>query len=315
MLRSAFAKIDWGKVIPFFLFLILAFIFWLLIFFQNEEEGNFIIPLKYVNMPEQEVFVNPVPTHINLRMRDKGFDLFLQYFKGRDSLAIDVKEAQKNNDTKLNANQLEQIIYAKLSGNPKMISFVPTSISLKTSKLQSKTVPVVFDGEMRTTAGHLVIDSVSIIPNEVEIFGTNEQLQKITQAVTEYSVFENLKATSQLRAKLKAIEGISFKPREVEVYIPIHEFTERQFEIPLTVVDEPEDTDVKFFPSRVRVTFAVTLEDYKKISPEDFAIEMNYSHLRNMEGDKIELKLSKFPAFIKNPHISPSVIEFLFEQK
>ena len=204
---------------------------------------------------------------------------------------------------------------SKLSVNTTLIGYSPAIISLETSKLQSKTVPVVFDGETRTSAGHLVIDSISLIPNEVKIYGIGEKLREVSHVVTEYSVFENLKATSQLTAKIKPIEGINLSTREVEVYIPIHEFTERQFEIPITVANEPANVDVKFFPSRVKVTFSVTLDDYKKIAPEDFEIEIDYNELNNIGGEQVELELTNAPSSIINPHISPSIVEFLFEQK
>ena len=216
---------------------------------------------------------------------------------------------------KLQGNQLTQLIRTKLSVNTQLIGYAPATISLETAKLQSKTVPVVFDGEMRTSGGHLVVDSVSIIPNEVKIYGTGEQLRSISEVVTVYSVFENLKATSQLSAKLKSIEGVKINPNTVDLYIPILEFTERQYEIPITVSNQPADTDIKFFPSKVNVTFAVTLDDYKKIVPEDFEIKINYNDLKAKEGDQVELNLSKFPTSIKNPHISPGVVEFLFELK
>lgn len=315
-LQTLFSKIDWGKVIPFFLFLILSFIFWLLIFFQRNAEGNHRIPLKYVNIPDEEVFVDQMPQNIDLRIRDLGSGLFNYFFfKKKDSLMIDVSEAQKNNEVKLQGNQLTQLIRTKLSVNTQLIGYSPATISLETAKLQSKTVPVIFDGEMRTGGGHLVVDSISIIPSEVTIYGTGEQLRTISQVVTEYSVFENLKATSQLKARLKKIEGVKIKPNEVELYIPIYEFTERQFEIPITVSNQPEDIDIKFFPSKVNVTFAVTLDDYKKIVPEDFEIKINYNDLKSKDGDQVELKLSELPTTIKNPHISPGVVEFLFERK
>jgi hypothetical protein len=315
-LQSTFSGVSWSKVLPFFLFLIVAFVFWLLIFFERNTEGNYTIPIKYVNMPKQEVFVDPVPQHIDLRVRDLGSELFrYSFFKKRDSLLIDVAEAQKSNDARLQGNELTQLIRSKLAVNTQLVGYMPASISLKTSKLQSKTVPVVFDGEMRTSAGHLVIDSISIIPSEATVFGTPEQLVNITNIVTEYSVFENLKATSQLSAKIKAIEGVSIEPKEVDIYIPIHEFTERQFEIPISATDKPETINVRFFPSRARVTFSVTLDDYKKIVPEDFEIKISYNSLKQIEGDQVELELSKFPPSIKNPHITPAMVEFLFERK
>ena len=315
-LQSTFSGVSWSKVLPFFLFLIVAFVFWLLIFFERNTEGNHTIPIKYVNMPKQEVFVDPVPQHIDLRVRDLGSELFrYSFFKKRDSLLIDVAEAQKSSDARLQGNELTQLIRSKLAINTQLVGYMPASISLKTSKLQSKTVPVVFDGEMRTSAGHLVIDSISIIPNEATVFGTPEQLVNITSIVTEYSVFENLKATSQLSAKIKAIEGVSIEPKEVDIYIPIHEFTERQFEIPIIATDKPATMNVRFFPSRARVTFSVTLDDYKKIAPEDFEIKISYNSLKQIEGDQVELELSKFPPSIKNPHITPAMVEFLFERK
>ncbi len=318
-LQTFFSEIDWSKVLPFFLFLILAFFFWLLLFFDRKDEGSYRIPIKYVNIPKQEVFVETMPNQINLKIKDFGRELLKYKFKmlmKRDSLHIDVTEAQKNNETKLEGNQLTQLIRNKIFANTEIIGYLPASISVRTSKLDSKTVPVVFDGEKRTSANYLVIDTISIIPNEVTISSANKNLlSSITEVATEYTVFENLEATSQLPAKLKPIEGVTIQPNQVDIYIPIYEFTERDFEIPIVATDSPEGYNVKFFPSKVRVTFSVTLDDYKKISPDDFEIKLDYNTLRDIEGDLVELKLSKFPPSIKNPHLSPGVAEFLFEQK
>ena len=314
-LKTTFTKVDWGKVLPFFLFLILAFIFWMFLFFERTTDGSHRIPIKYVNMPKDEVFVEEVPSHIDLRIRDHGKELFRYLFSKRDSLHIDVVDAQRNNKVKLQGNDLKQLIHTKLFSSTDIIGYLPASIPIKTSKLYSKIVPVVFDGEKRSSARHLVVDSISIIPNEVKILGTKEQVQSITQVSTEYTVFENLKATSQLPAKLKPIDGVMFEPNVVDIYIPIYEFTEREFEIPILSKNSPNTLDVKFFPARAKITFLVTIDNYKKISSDDFEIVMDYNSLRETEGDQVELKLSKYPSSILNPKISPEVVEFLFEYK
>ena len=247
-LQTFFSEIDWSKVLPFFLFLILAFFFWLLLFFDRKDEGSYRIPIKYVNIPKQEVFIKAAPTHINLKVKDFGRELIRYKFKmllKGDSLDIDVSEAQKNSETQLEGNQLTQLIRGKLSANTEIVGYLPASIPIKTSKLDSKTVPVVFDGEKRTGGNHLVIDTISIIPNEVTIFGNEEQLSNITEVVTEYKVLENLIATSQIKVRLKEIEGVSFEPNEVDIYIPILEFTERDFEIPIIATNSPEGYNVK----------------------------------------------------------------------
>lgn len=313
--QLTFIKVNWSKVFSFFLFLILAFIFWMLLFFERKTDASHRIPLKYTNLPEDEVFINNTPNYIDVRVRDLGKELFRYMFRKRDSLHIDVTEAQKNNSTKLQGNELTQLIHTKLFSSTDIVGYLPASIPIETTKLYSKVVPIFFDGELLTSASHLAIDSIAIIPNEVKLLGSKEQLNNITKIATEYTVFEDLTATSQLPARLKRIEGVKMEPTVVDIYIPIIEYTERQFEVPIHSKNSPKTMDVKFFPSRAKITFSVTLDDYKKITPEDFEIVLDYNELRQIEDDQVELKLTKQPTSIRNPKLTPSTVEFLFEHK
>ena len=315
-LQLTFAKVNWSKVFPFFLFLILAFIFWMFLFFERKTDASHRIPLKYTNLPEDEVFINNTPNHIDVRVRDLGKELFRYMFRKRDSLQIDVTEAQRNNATKLQGNELTQLIHTKLYPSTDIVGYLPASIPIETTKLYSKVVPIFFDGEILTSDSHLAIDSIAIIPNEVKILGSKEKLDKISEISTEYTVFEDLTATSQLPARLKRMDGVKeMDPTVVDIYIPILEYTERQFEVPIHSKNSPKTMDVKFFPSRAKVTFSVTLDDYKKINPEDFEIVLDYNELRQIEDDQVELKLTKHPSSIRNPKLTPSTVEFLFEYK
>ncbi|MEA4950801.1 MAG: hypothetical protein VB068_14335, partial [Petrimonas sp.] len=73
--------------------------------------------------------------------------------------------------------------------------------------------------------------------------------------------------------------------------------------------------DVKFFPSQTEVSFSVTLEEYKKIAPEDFEVELDYKKFFKNETGRVDLELSKSPPAIRNVKLSPSSIEFLLESK
>ena len=77
----------------------------------------------------------------------------------------------------------------------------------------------------------------------------------------------------------------------------------------------PKELDVKFFPSRANVSFSVTLEEYKKIAQEDFEIELDYRDFHTNDDGRVALELSKTPASIHNIRISPSHVEFLFENR
>lgn len=310
------SNINWKNFLIFMGFLILAFIFWLMLFFRRDVEGSYQIPLKYSNIPHDVVFDNPLPEYIEVRLADKGSEIFrYDLFLKRDTLKIDVKKYKKEGVGAIQGNQFLQLIRERISPGTQLRGYTPASISLATSKLHNKELKVVFDGEITTSRSNLVADSASMIPKTIMAYGAESRLKEIKNALTEYTVFNNLKSTSQLTLKIKPIDGIKFVPNEVDIYIPINEYTERSFEVPIRARNVPENMDVKFFPSQVDVSFSVILEDYKKIAPEDLEIVLNYNEFRDNENGRVDLHTSKSPSTIKNIRVSPASVEFLLEKK
>lgn len=300
----------------FLLFMVLAFIFWLMLFFQKENvEGTYRVPLKYTNVPEDVVFDNEPPAFIEVTVSDKGSEIFKLDVTRRDSLEIDVVTLTEGGITVLQGDQFRQLILSRLSPSSAIRGYFPMNISLATSKLESKQLTVVFDGETTTNRANLVVDSILFIPETVTAYGSKESLNQLDSAATEYTLFRNLKATSQLPIRINPIEGVKFSPDQVEAFISIKEYTERVFEIPIVATHLPRNLDVKFFPSRVTVTFSVTLEGYKEITPEDFEITLDYRTFHDNEDGRVAIELTNSPPIVVNPRLSPTSVEFLFENK
>ncbi|WP_352422120.1 YbbR-like domain-containing protein [Proteiniphilum sp.] len=315
-IKAFFSTVPWKNVLAFLLFLVLAFIFWLMLFFQKENvEGTYRIPLKYTNIPNDVVFDNPLPSFIEVSVADNGAQIFRLDVIKRDSLEINVAEMAEGENTVIQGDQYRQLIRGQLFPSTNIRGYYPMNISLATSKLQKKELTVIFDGEITTSRANLVADSATFIPETVMAYGSQQSLEPLKEAVTEYTLFKNLKATSQLPVNINNVEGVKFIPSQVDIYIPVQEYTERTFEVPITATHMPGKLDVKFFPSRANVTFSVTLEEYKKIVPEDFSIELDYRKFHANEDGRVELELTDKPSSIVNPRISPISVEFLFESK
>lgn len=311
-----FSTFPWRNMLFFLFFLILAFIFWLLLFFQKENvEGTYSIPLVYTNIPEDVVFDQPLPQYIEVSIADNGAEIFRLDISKRDSLEINVAEITEGGNNILQGEQYRQLVRSQLSPSTFIRGYYPMSISLATSRLESRELPVAFDGEITTSRANLVADSASIIPATVTAYGSRQSLDKLEKAYTEYTLFKNLRATSQLPVAINQVEGVKFVPGEVEIYIPIEEYTERTFEVPITASHLPGELTVKFFPSRAEVSFSVTLEEYKKIEPEDFEINLDYRTFHANEDGRVELELTKSPPSVNNLRISPYSVEFLFENR
>ncbi|NLY23479.1 MAG: YbbR-like domain-containing protein [Bacteroidales bacterium] len=314
--KAFFSTFPWKNSLFFLFFLLLAFIFWLMLFFQKENvEGTYRIPLKYTNISEDVVFDQALPEFIEISIADNGAEIFRLDITKKDSLEINVTEMTEGGNTILQGDQYRQLIRSQLSPSTNIRGYYPMNISLATSRLQQKELKVVFDGEITTNRANLVADSAVFIPETVTAYGSRQSLDQLDKAYTEYTLFKNLKATSQLPVTINPVEGVKFVPDHVDIYIPIEEYTERTFEVPITVVRMPKDLDVKFFPSRANVSFSVTLEEYKKIAQEDFEIELDYRKFHANEDGRVDLELTKTPASINNIRLSPSSVEFLFENR
>lgn len=314
--EAFFSTFPWKNTLFFLLFLLLAFIFWLMLFFQKENvEGTYRIPLKYSNIPEDVVFDHPLPDYVEVSITDNGAAIFRLDISKKDSLEIHVAEFIEGGYSSLQGDQYRQLIRSRLFTSTNIRGYYPMSINLSTSKLQSKELRIAFDGEITTSRANLVADSITFLPENVTAYGSGESLSKLEKAVTEYTLFKNLNATSQLPVKINRVDGIKFVPDQVEIFIPVKEYTERTFEVPITATGVPARLDVKFFPSRANVSFSVTLDEYRKIAPEDFEIRLNYRSFHENEDGRVELQLSKHPSAAQNIRISPSSVEFLFESK
>ena len=315
-IKDYFSTFPWKNMFSFLFFLIMAFIFWLMLFFQKENvEGTYRFALKYTNIPEDVVFNNPLPQFIDISISDNGSEIFKQDITKKDSLEIDVLEITDGGTSILQGEQFRQLLSSKFATSTRIRGYYPMTISLAASKLESKELRVTFDGEITTSRANLVADSVIFIPESVIAYGSKESLSNLNTAITEYTIFKNINATSQLPVSIYPVDGVKFSPSEVDIYIPVVEYTEQSFEIPIKANHLPRNLDVKFFPSRVTVSFSVTLDDYREISPEDFAIELDYRSFHENKDGRVELIITKKPASIVDPKTSPTTVEFLFENR
>lgn len=316
LIQTFFSGFNWRKSVSFLFFVLLALSFWMMLFFRKRSvEGVYRIPVQYTNVPEDIVFDRPLPDFIEVKLEDNGLQIFEYDVMPRDTIVIDVADAKRNEYKTIQGNQLIHLISQSLSNSSKLLSYYPAAISLASSKLQKKEVPIEFVGNVSTSGANFIVDTAKFIPATVTAYSSASKLEKISVAQTENTTFKNLKATSQMKVKLQDVEGVKFVPNEVEYYLVVHEFTEKDFEVPITCAHLPNGLNIKFFPSQVKVSFMVTLDEYRKISLEDFKIELDYNKFYQNTNGRVELELTHYPSSVKKTRLAQSSVEFLFEKK
>jgi hypothetical protein len=110
---------------------------------------------------------------------------------------------------------------------------------------------------------------------------------------------------------LNTREKIRVEPKKVNLKIPVERFTEKKIKIPITVVNRPQGSNLKIFPSDAEVSFLVGLSDYETITQSDFDVVVVFDSAQTQQT--LEVILRKQPEYIQQLRISPPNVEYLIE--
>ncbi len=315
-IKAFFYRYQGKNVLIFLFFVSLSFGFWVLLSLQEEYEIQITIPVRYKNIPADIAFVQAPPIEITARIRDKG-TVLLNYTLGNklSPLDIDMKEASKQSGKLIySAREIESAILKRLIASTNLLSFDPPQIEEAYSKLINKKLPVVFDGEIRTEAGFRVFGEINIDPPIVDVYATDVVLDTMKIVKTVFTEIKKGSKTIKQDIKLFRPEGVGTEPTSVSVTIPIEEFTEKTFEIPVISKKVPSHYTIRMFPSVVKVTCSVPLSRFKGLSDDEFSVEITIESLDESISGILPVKLTKKPDWIDEVTISPESIEFILEQ-
>jgi hypothetical protein len=315
-IKVSLPHFQWKEVLVFLSFLLLSFIFWLMQSMQEEYEIQVEIPITYKDMPPDMIFVDDPPAAITARIRDKGSAL-LNYTLNHKKALIDVNVKDTSGSgrvIRLTTKDIEAILMKQLTSTTSILSFDPQQIEIPFSKLVKKELPVCFDGDIRTEQGFLVSGEIEITPSEVEVFAGDVVFDTLTSVRTVYTEIKDGDKTITRKLKLRKVGGATYIPDEVSVVIPIEEYTEKTFEIPVVCKNIPAGYTIRMFPATVKVSCNVPLSLFKDLSESAFSVEIPVVDLDRDISGALPVMLTRKPDWVDRVSLSPDSIEFILEQ-
>lgn len=316
-IRFFFNKIAWKKNLTFLFFIILATIFWIMQVYSQKIVIKLSIPVKYLNVSDEILFEHNLPEKIEVDVKDYGSAVIKYATKQDDSLKIDLGAIIKQYPDKniIQAQDLEQLIRAKLLTESELQSYTPTYISYAYNKVAVRKLPVIFDGFIDLPAGYQLDGDVSVYPDTVIGYGTQAALDTLRYAYTSIDTISNVTASQQLNIPLRDVDGVDFKPQQIRIEIPVDKFLIKEVKVPIECLNLPENLDIIFFPSEVTVSFFVGLKRYNLIQSNDFKIQVDYKDLKDLQTSSIPIRIIESPDFVRTQLPEPSEVEFILEQK
>jgi Uncharacterized protein conserved in bacteria len=307
----------WKSFLTFLVFITLAFIFWIIQYYQQRFEVEVAIPVRYMEIPAELVVTNQLPDKIDIKISDKG-TVLLNYIltKKFEPIEINLRETTigKGIHT-VSRDKIYRYLNDRLPGSGEIRSIFPETIEIEYSPLEQKELPVKLNGILLPAPGYATSDSLKISPETVTVFGDSESLDALGFILTDPIEHRNITLNIDQSINLVIPQNIRLSRNNVQLTLHVEEYTEKTFEIPIKCFNLPEDCIIRFFPSTAKVYVQVGLSHYAKLTESDFAININYNKLLNKATSSHCLELNKFPPEVLNYQLTPEIVEFLVEQK
>jgi hypothetical protein len=308
------------RQIIFAVCLAIASILWFLNALSKSYTTNIYYPVKYVNLPKNKFIINEPPQKLQLRVNAHGFTL-LRY---KLSLAfspvalniagiMDENRIQSGGNINIQSGTILDKITGQISSDIHILDVRPTSLQLMFDSLESRFVPVAGRIEVQYLSRFGQSGDLNIFPPEVEITGPRALVEKTDTIFTQFRLFKNIDSDLEKELRLEIPPQLTVDPDRVLVKVPVDEYTEKSFTLPITIRSLPEGTHVRLFPQEAELSFSIGLRQFSEITSDTLTVFVNWEDIEKGITN-LPLYTSEAPKGVKSLKILPQHVEYLFER-
>ncbi len=305
------------QAIVFFTCVLLATFIWFINALSKQYSTTIEQPVIYKGLPAT-VLPTQLPQKLITEVSGRGFDLMQYSFNNnKRSLIIDLKNlpssAFAGNPNTVNTIRLLNE-NRNITDGINIKSVTPEIIRLNSMARFSKKVPVKAVVKYDFKKQYAQSGAFIIQPDSVYVSGDSLTIKKITEVTTEPAEFNDLDRTLFHSVKLKQPDSskISYNTDKVWLYLKVEPFTEGSVTIPVTVMNSGMK-QITLVPDIVTVSYHIPLSLYNNIRAEQF--EATTSIPKNIESNKLKIKIAKKPLEVTNVTIVPEEVDFFIRHK
>ena len=271
-------------------------------------EVNSVIILK--NAPAGSIMAENNNISVRYQVESTGWQLiFLKIKKFPDSLIIDISKIK--NQSKISLSNYFPVLNDQLDDKFLIGKVSPDVLNLGQVNVLKRKVPVKLNLTVEFADKFYSAGKIICKPDSVEISGSAQIVNKILFWPTEKRKLTLIKNSQEFDLNLEKLSlNVQIEPKVIMVKLPVEEFTENKIELPLKVINMPENYSIKVYPAVVNVSYLVSLSNFSQISANDFEAVVDYS-LIEKGSDYLKAELIRFPESTLNQKIRPTHINYL----
>ena len=301
----------------FLLFLFLSFLISLLSKLSNTYTQTLQFELQPTQLKSNEVLVSRDAKKINITISGKGFSLLKYYIETR---TIDVDFSQLNKDKAYyfwtERSQLENVIN-HFDSKITVKSINPDTLLFSYDRQFIKKIPVEVSVNTSFAVGFDLVNPFRSVPDSIILMGPESLVKTISSVKTKTLVLTNVNANIDSVVGLDialASDQLSYSQQTVSVRGEVEKFTEGSVNVPVSIVNVPDNLTLNFFPKEITVIFYASLKAYNSIDASQFSVECDFNTL-TAENKYLNPVLVKQPSTVKTAKLKGTEFEYVITPK
>ncbi len=300
----------------FFLCVVIASLFWLLIKLSDVYRVTYVFKIAYNHVPLEKKLTSLVDSTLTVDVTARGYALLDMGFSREDvPLVIDLRNYQlisdKGNEYYIFTQELRNRLAEKLNVDESNIILSENRLSFILETLSSKKVPVVarYDFKFKDQFGAYLESRIT--PQTVTVFGPASALDTLKNIFTNKLVLNDIDRDIKVELGLQnpAPKLLSFSVDKVVLEEDVERFTESSVTVPVNV--GVRSFTIKTFPSNVKIIYKVAQKDFNLIQPAQFDVTIDTKGVDLKSAKKLHLVLDRAPVNVSNVRLVPADVEFL----
>jgi len=303
------------RVSAFFTCLVLAIFAWIITVLSNPYKFTVKEVLDFKNTPQRRAFHSLQSDTVTATIKGTGWDmLFSKINIASKSVTVDLRTLESKSFVVL-SSQLDQI-NSRRESNQQISAFNPDTLYFDFSNRKVKRIPLQLVSDLRFQHQFFQSGNVLLKPAYVIVNGPANIIDKITEWRTDTLRADSIDETINTRINLEPVKegNISVYPKNVQVIIPVDEFTEKVIQVPVKLINNRDNDDVKIFPQEVKITFITSLGKYAETDEDSFAVTADLDLWRLHGYRSLPVVISKMPAYCRIVKIEPRNIDFIIKK-
>ena len=300
------------RINVFVLFLLFAFVILIFTKLSKDYTNTVSFNIEKLNVPQENIILNDSVT-LDITLKTHGFR-WLKYYVSTPKIKIDFSKDVYKKDGVFVWNRSKSFLNnTQFDKQVELLSISPDTMRFRYGVNMVKKVPVILNTKLSFSPGYDMAGKLHTDPDSITVVGPNILVSEIealeTVALDIQDVREHVSETIALQLP-KNTSDLKFSSKQVVVKGAVEKYTEGMLKIPVSVINTPKNTTIKYFPKSVSVSYYVSLSNFKTIATKDFEVVCDFEKMNENQSFLVP-ELAVFPETVKHLKIGQQRIEFI----